>query len=94
MIDILKKRFTENKERYLGISFEEAEKMGVRLMNEEEYRYLQTLGESDLKTSSWVVTSERIRCLGGAIFVNVGTMKFLHFIMKLIATIVHVAFAA
>ena len=23
-----------------GISFEEAEKMGVRLMNEEEYRYL------------------------------------------------------
>ncbi|SDW50812.1 hypothetical protein SAMN04487759_11817 [Kandleria vitulina] len=43
MIDILKKRFTENKERHLGISFEEAEKMGVRLMNEEEYRYLQTL---------------------------------------------------
>ena len=75
-------------------AIEEAEKMGVRLMNEEEYRYLQTLGESDLKTSSWVVTSERIRCLGGAIFVNVGTMKFLHFIMKLIATIVHVAFAA
>lgn len=38
-----KKRFTENKERHLVISFEEAEKMGVRLMNEEEYRYLQTL---------------------------------------------------
>jgi len=43
MIDILKKRFTKNRERHLGISFEEAEKMGVRLMNEEEYRYLQTL---------------------------------------------------
>ena len=42
-IDILKKRFTENKERHLVISFEEAEKMGVRLMNEEEYRYLQIL---------------------------------------------------
>ena len=41
-------------------AIEEAEKMGVRLMNEEEYRYL--------KTSSWVVTPERIRCLGGAIF--------------------------
>ena len=68
MIDILKKRFTENKERHLVISFEEAEKMGVRLMNEEEYRYLQTFGEFDLKTSSWVVTPERIRCLGGAIF--------------------------
>ena len=26
MIDILKKRFTENKERHLGISFEEVEK--------------------------------------------------------------------
>ena len=49
-------------------AIEEAEKMGVRLMNEEEYRYLQTLGEFDLKTSSWVVTPERIRCLGGAIF--------------------------
>jgi hypothetical protein len=43
MIDILKKRFTKNRERHLGISFEEAEKMVVRLMNEEEYRYLQTL---------------------------------------------------
>lgn len=65
MIDILKKRFTENKERHLAISFEEVEKMGVRLMNEEEYRYLHTFGEFDLKTS---VTPEIIRCLGGAIF--------------------------
>ena len=42
--------------------------MGVRLMTEEEYRYLQTLGAYDMKTSSWVQTPERIRSLGGAIF--------------------------
>lgn len=47
---------------------EEAEKMGLRLMTEAEYRYLQTLGEFDLKTSSWVMTPENIRALGGAIF--------------------------
>ena len=47
---------------------EEAAKMGLRLMTEAEYRYLQTLGEFDLKTSSWVLTPEDIRALGGAIF--------------------------
>ena len=47
---------------------EEATKMGVRLITESEYRYLQTLGEFDLKTSSWVFTPENIRNLGGAIF--------------------------
>ena len=47
---------------------EEAEKMGLRLMTEAEYRHLQTLGEFDLKTSSWVLTPENIRALGGAIF--------------------------
>lgn len=47
---------------------EEAAKMGVRLMTEAEYRHLQTLGEFDLKTSSWVKTPESIRALKGAIF--------------------------
>lgn len=47
---------------------EEAAERGLRLMTEAEYRYLQTLGEFDLKTSSWVLTPEDIRKLGGAIF--------------------------
>ncbi|OGU57929.1 MAG: hypothetical protein A2X64_02235 [Ignavibacteria bacterium GWF2_33_9] len=42
--------------------------MGVELLNEAEYRYLQTLGEFDLKTSSWIATPPEIRKLGGALF--------------------------
>ena len=42
--------------------------MGIELLSEEQYRELQTLGEFDLKTSSWVVTPSKIRTLGGALF--------------------------
>lgn len=42
--------------------------MGAELLNEEQYRFLQTLGKFDLKTSSWVKTPKEIRELGGAIF--------------------------
>jgi len=42
--------------------------MGIELLTEEEYRELQTLGEFDLKTSSWVKTPSDTRKLGGAIF--------------------------
>ncbi|MFN0139694.1 MAG: DUF4256 domain-containing protein [Pyrinomonadaceae bacterium] len=42
--------------------------MGVELLTEDEYRELQSLGEFDLKTSSWVKTPADIRVLGGAIF--------------------------
>jgi hypothetical protein len=42
--------------------------MGVELLNEEEYRMLQTLGEFDLKTSSWIQTPPAIRKLKGALF--------------------------
>ena len=45
-----------------------AETMGVEMLNEEEYRYLQTLGEFDRKTSTWINTPANIRKLGGAIF--------------------------
>ena len=42
--------------------------MGVELLTEEQYRQLQTLGEFDRKTSSWVSTPSRIRKLGGALY--------------------------
>ena len=45
-----------------------ANAIGGEMLTEEEYRYLQTLGSFDLKTSSWVKTPEAIRKLGGAIF--------------------------
>lgn len=42
--------------------------MGIELLTEEQYRELQTLGEFDLKTSSWLKTPSEIRKLGGALF--------------------------
>jgi len=42
--------------------------MGIELLTEEQYRHLQTLGNFDLKTSSWIETPEKIRRLGGALF--------------------------
>jgi hypothetical protein len=41
---------------------------GVELLSEKEYRALQTLGELDTKTSSWIKTPAKIRQLGGALF--------------------------
>jgi hypothetical protein len=45
-----------------------AESMGIELLTEEQYRELQTLGEFDMKTSSWIHTPDEIRKLGGALF--------------------------
>ena len=45
-----------------------AKAIGIELLTEDEYRYLQTLGEFDCKTSSWIATPETIRKLGGALF--------------------------
>ena len=42
--------------------------MGVEMLTEEQYRELQTLGEYDTKTSSWLLAPPEIRELGGAIF--------------------------
>jgi hypothetical protein len=42
--------------------------MGVALLTEAQYRELQTLGEFDMKTSSWLETPAAIRKLGGALF--------------------------
>lgn len=45
-----------------------ASAMEIELLNEEQYRELQKLGQFDTKTSSWVKTPPEIRSLGGALF--------------------------
>lgn len=45
-----------------------AAEMGIEILNEEQYRGLQELGEFDQKTSSWLATPPAIRKHGGAIF--------------------------
>jgi hypothetical protein len=42
--------------------------LGIALLTEAEYFELQTLGEFDTKTSSWLQTPPEIRKLGGAIY--------------------------
>lgn len=49
-------------------ALEECEEHGVQLMDESLYRHLQTFGEFDLKTSSWVLTPNDIRKKGGSLF--------------------------
>lgn len=42
--------------------------MGIEILNEAQYRQLQELGPFDRKTSSWIMTPQSIRDLGGALF--------------------------
>jgi hypothetical protein len=56
----------ENKPENNAIDMASA--MGIELLTEEQYRGLQTLGNFDEKTSSWVKTPADIRKLGGALF--------------------------
>lgn len=51
-----------------GNAVEMAESMGIALLTEAQYRHLQTLGEFDTKTSSWLLAPPAIRKHGGAIF--------------------------
>jgi len=45
-----------------------AEELGISLLTEEQYHTLQTLGQFDTKTSSWLKTPSEVRKRGGAIF--------------------------
>jgi hypothetical protein len=51
-------------------AMEMAAAMGIEILTEEQYRELQTLGDFDTKTSSWLKTPSEIRKLGGAIFAD------------------------
>ena len=52
----------------IGSAEEMASEMGIELLDEEQYRRLQQLGNIDTKTSSWIKTPDNIRKLGGALF--------------------------
>jgi hypothetical protein len=56
----------ENKPRSSALDM--AADMGIELLTEEQYRHLQTIGDFDMKTSSWLKTPPEIRKLGGSIF--------------------------
>jgi len=49
-------------------AMEMAAAMGIELLTEEQYRELQTLGDFDAKSSSWVKAPADMRKLGGALF--------------------------
>jgi hypothetical protein len=53
-----------------GNAVDLAAAMGIELLNEEQYRALQELGEFDTKTSSWIQAPPDIRKLGGALFAD------------------------
>jgi hypothetical protein len=51
-----------------GTAADMATSMGIELLNEKQYRYLQQFGPFDLKTSSWLLSPTDIRSRGGALF--------------------------
>lgn len=51
-----------------GCIDEMAAQIGMELLNEQQYRLLQSIKAVDQKTSSWIATPAEIRSLGGALF--------------------------
>ncbi|MEZ0609006.1 DUF4256 domain-containing protein [Fibrella sp. WM1] len=58
----------ENKPEHSAVGM--AAEMGIELLTEAQYRELQTLGQFDAKTSSWLQTPAAIRQLGGALYAD------------------------
>ncbi len=56
----------ENKPK--GSAMDIAAAMGIEILTEQQYSALQQLENFDTKTSSWVLTPDAIRNLGGALF--------------------------
>lgn len=54
-------------------AMDQAEKMGIKILDEDQYTALAGLEEIDTKSSSWILTPESIRDQGGALF---GSMKY------------------
>ncbi len=61
-LDSRKKHKPENSAMDMAVE------MGIEILTEAQYRELQTFGEFDIKTSSWVKTPKNIRSLGGALY--------------------------
>lgn len=59
---------SRKKNKPLGSAMGMAEHMGVELLDVQDYERLQDLGDFDVTTSSWVLTPQEVRALGGAIF--------------------------
>jgi len=51
-----------------GNAVDAAAAMGVEILDEDQYRELQKLGEFDKKSSTWIKPPAAIRDLGGALF--------------------------
>lgn len=49
-------------------SLEMAASLGITVLDERMYVKLQDIEDVDLKTSSWILTYEKLRSLGGALF--------------------------
>jgi hypothetical protein len=47
-----------------------AQDMGIEILDEQAYRFLQTFGPFDTKSSSWIKTPDAIRKLDGALFAD------------------------
>ena len=56
----------EHKPKHSAVGM--ASEMGIEILTPEQYQHLQTLGEFDTKTSSWLVAPAKVRKLGGALF--------------------------
>lgn len=59
---------SRKKHKPVNCAIDMAAAMGIELLNEDQYRELQKLGNFDMKTSSWIRTPVEIRKLGGALF--------------------------